>query len=71
MPTATSLNLKFVGEDKDISITFPYADKTATGSEVKDLMETMIDNSDVYVDPMLGISDAQFIDRTVTPIVLD
>ncbi|GHS96116.1 hypothetical protein AGMMS50276_13990 [Synergistales bacterium] len=67
---ALSLNLKFVGEDKDLSVTFPYANSSATGTQVKDLMETIIDNGDVFVSPPLGILDASFVDRTVTPIVL-
>jgi hypothetical protein len=71
---ATSLSLDFLaGEEKNISFTYPYANAgaTAVGAKVKTLMETIIDNADIFSEPPVSIKAAQFIDRTVTPISLD
>ncbi|MDR2137641.1 MAG: DUF2922 domain-containing protein [Synergistaceae bacterium] len=69
---ATSLNLVFgASGDKKVSLTFPYADGTASAEDIKGLMDEIIDNGDIYVEPPLSAVEAEFVTRTVTPIDLD
>lgn len=67
----TSLSMQFANEDsKSISWTIPYAKVTATPTQIKALMQAVVDNGDIYIDVPETIVKAEFIDRTVTPIAL-
>ncbi|MDR2179984.1 MAG: DUF2922 domain-containing protein [Synergistaceae bacterium] len=68
---ATSLKLTFKASgDKDISLTFPYANGSASSAQVKSLMQGIVANGDIYVEPPLGLVDAEFVNRIVTPVDL-
>jgi hypothetical protein len=69
---ATNLKLAFDADgDKKVILTFPYATATADAEDIKSLMEEIIDNGEIYVDPPLIAVGAEFVVRTVTPIDLD
>jgi hypothetical protein len=67
---ATSLKLVFDGSDKKISMTFPYANASATAAQVKALMQGIVVNGDIYADPPLALSKADFVINTVAPVDL-
>jgi hypothetical protein len=68
---ATSLKLVFgAGGDKKVSLTFPYADGSSGAEDIKSLMEEIVDNGEIYVEPPLSATGAEFVTRTVTPIDL-
>ncbi|GHV34373.1 hypothetical protein FACS1894187_04810 [Synergistales bacterium] len=68
---AVSLNLGFTTSgDKKLSVTYPYANPSALAANVKTLMETMVDNSEIFSEPPVSIVDANFVERNVTPISL-
>jgi hypothetical protein len=65
------LNLTFKASgDKEVSFTFPYANASAGSAQVKSLMQGIVANGDIYAEPPLVLVDADFIDRTVTPVDL-
>jgi hypothetical protein len=69
---ATSLKLVFgAGGGKKVSLTFPYADGAADAEDVKSLMEGIVDNGEIYVEPPLTAVEADFVTHTVTPVDLD
>jgi hypothetical protein len=55
---------------KDISLTYPYANASATSAQVKGLMQEIVANGDIYAEAPLSLADAQFINRTVVPVNL-
>jgi hypothetical protein len=68
---ATSLKLVFGADgNKEVSLTFPYADGSADAEDVKSLMAEIVDNGEIYVEPPLSAVGAEFVTRTVTPVNL-
>jgi len=66
---AVNLKLVFSGmADKRVSFNFPCADYTATGTQVKTLMQNMVANGDIYAEVPVSLSKAEFVVNTVTPI---
>ena len=71
---ATSLRCVFRADgnqDRRITVTFNHADITATGAQVKTLMEAMIDNKEIYADEPGSIVGAEFVARAVIPVDVD
>jgi hypothetical protein len=69
---ATSLKLVFDGSGgKKISFTFPYASLSASGAQVKVLMESMVANGDIYAEVPTGRAKADFVVNEVTSIDID
>lgn len=63
MASGTKLVLEFLGADgKTKQFSFAEAKSTATATQVKNLMEKMIDNTDVYANELVSIKGA----KTVT-----
>ena len=67
---AASLKLVFDGSDKKVSLTFPYANASAGAAPVKALMQGIVANGEIYAEPPLGLSSAQFVINTVVPVDL-
>jgi hypothetical protein len=68
---ATSLKLTFrASGDKEISLTFPYANASAGSAQVKSLMQGIVANGDIYAEPPLALVEAEFINRITTPVNL-
>ena len=68
---ATSLKLTFrASGDKEVSLTFPYANASASSAQVKSLMQGIVANGDIYAEPPLALVDAEFINRITTPVDL-
>lgn len=71
MRVATRLKLVFTGVgDKKIAMQFPYVRGSATGAEVKALMQGIVADGGVYVDVPTGIVGAELLDSTSTPVDL-
>ncbi len=68
---ATRLKLVFSGAgEKKIAMLFPYARSSATGAEVKALMQGIVADGSIYEDVPTGIVGAEFLDSTSTPVEL-
>ena len=68
---ATRLRLVFSGAgEKKITLSFPYARGSATGTEVKTLMQGIVADGSIYEDVPTGIVGAEFLTSTSTPINL-
>ena len=66
---STSLKLAFSGNGvKKINFSFAPAEVNATGAQVKSLMEEIVANGDIYMEPPLGLLDAKFDIHTVIPV---
>ena len=69
---STYLRLAFSGSGgKKVNFSFSPAEVTATGAQVKTLMQEMVANGDIYAEPPLGLVEAKFDVRTVIPINID
>jgi hypothetical protein len=68
---ATSLSLKFnASGEKKVSMTYPYADAACGDTQVKTLMQAIVSNNEIFVEPPLALAAAEFISRTVVPVDL-
>ena len=68
---ATRLKLVFSGAgEKKITMLFPYARSSATGAEVKALMQGIMADGSIYEDVPRGIVGAEFLESSSTPINL-
>jgi hypothetical protein len=56
--------------DKEVALTFPYADASASSAQVKSLMQDIVANSDIYAEPPLALLDAKFVNHVNIPIDL-
>jgi hypothetical protein len=66
---AVSLKLVFDGDDgKKVSLTYPYANASASGGQVKTLMQRIVTNGDIYASTPVALSKAEFVVNSVTPI---
>lgn len=66
---ATTLRLVFSSDDgKKITQSYPYADASATGEQVKSLMQTIIANKDIFMEQPEGIIGAEFAVETIVPV---
>lgn len=64
-----TLRMKFAtDEGKDLTISLNYAKAGLTPKEVEDAMNAMIDE-EFFAEAILGISGADIVDRTVTPLL--
>ena len=69
---ATRLKLVFSGAgEKKVTMLFPYARSSATGAEVKALMQGIVADGNIYDDVPKGIVGAEFLDSTSTPVNLE
>ena len=69
MAVQTTLRLVFTGSGgKNINFTFPNADKSASATQVKTLMQVMVANGDIYTEVPQLLKGAEFVDRDVTEI---
>ncbi|MDR1874108.1 MAG: DUF2922 domain-containing protein [Synergistaceae bacterium] len=59
------------GEGKKISFSFPWANPGADASDIKNLMQEMIANGEIYAEAPTGIVSAEFVERTVSPVEMD
>jgi hypothetical protein len=60
------MRLVFSGAgDKKVTLSYLHADGTTPDAAVKAVMEDIIANNDIFVEPPLGIVGAEFITRTV------
>jgi hypothetical protein len=67
----TSLNLKFSASgEKKVSMSYPYADSSCEGAQVKTLMQTIVTNNEIFAEPPLAPTAAEFVTRTVIPVEL-
>lgn len=68
---ATRLRLVFSGAgDKKIVMLFPCARSSATGAEVKALMQGIVADGNIYENVPTGIVGAEFLDSSSTPVNL-
>lgn len=69
---ATSLKLVFDvdGGNKKLSLIFPYAKASATGAQIKALMQGIVADGAVYSPAPAAIVSAEFVDRTVSAVDL-
>ena len=66
---ATNLKLVFDGTSgKKVSFNYPFANSYAPAAQVKTLMQTMVDNGDIYSDIPQSASKAEFFVSQVIPI---
>ncbi len=70
MPTSLKLVFDVGGGDKKLSLTFPYAKTSATGAQIKTLMQGIVADGAVYSPAPAAILSAEFVDRTVSIIDL-
>ena len=69
---ATRLRLVFSGAgEKKITLSFPYARGSATGTEVKTLMQGIVADGSIYEDVPTGIVGAEFLTSSSSPINLE
>ena len=69
---AANLKLVFDGNSgKKVSFSYPLADITAAGSQVKTLMENIVANGDIYADAPQALSKAEFLVNDVIPIDIE
>jgi len=67
----TRLKLVFSSAgEKKITMLFPYANSSASGSDVKALMEGIVAEGSIYEDVPKGIIGAEFLESSSTPIDL-
>jgi len=65
----SNLRLVFGGYDgKRILFNFPLADIGASEAQVKNLMETIVYNGDIYADVPESLTRAEFVINEVRPI---
>lgn len=68
---AVRLKLVFSGAgEKKVTMLFPYAKASATGAEVKALMQGIVADGGVYEEVPTGIVGAEFLESTSTPVDL-
>ena len=64
-----TLRMKFATtEGKEFTVSLNYAKETITAGQVETAMEAMIDN-DFFAEGFAGLSGADLVDRTVTPLM--
>ena len=64
MATSYSLRLTFKsGGGNNLSMLFSYANPSATDADVNDLMDTIITNNDVFLEPPVSKVEAKLITR--------
>ena len=65
----SNLRLLFGDYDgKRISFNFPFADTNASAAQVKNLMEMIVDNGDIYADVPESLTRAEFVINEIRPI---
>ena len=65
----TNLKLAFNGvSGNKVSFNFPFADSSASATQVKNLMQLIVANGDIYSEIPQSPSKAEFVVNTVTPI---
>jgi hypothetical protein len=52
-------------------MTFPHVDASASPALIKDLMQGIVANGEIYAEPPLTLAGAEFVSRTTTPVDLD
>ena len=68
---ATNLKLVFDGAiGKKVSFSFPCANPSAGSTVVKNLMQEIIFNGDIYAEVPQSMLKAEFVTNTVTPVDL-
>ncbi|MDR1376679.1 MAG: DUF2922 domain-containing protein [Synergistaceae bacterium] len=68
---ATSLSLQFnAAGDKKVSMNYPYADPASGSAQVKALMQSIVSNNAIFVEPPLALAAAEFVTRTVASVDL-
>ena len=66
---SNTLRLLFKAQSgKNILITYPDAEVTATGLQVRTLMQRLVTNGDLFVDPPVERLEAKFAIMTLIPI---
>ena len=69
MALTTSLRCVFNGVgDRNVSMTFPNADATASAGQIRALMQSIVANGDIFSEEPTGIVGAEFIVREVIDI---
>jgi hypothetical protein len=69
MNETITLRLVFDGNSgRKVNMSFTLADKTASGAQVKTLMQNIITNGDIFAETPQAIVGAEFVSRGVTPI---
>ena len=65
----TNLRLTFDGNDgRNVSFNFPFADSSASATQVKTLMQIITANGEIYAEAPQSPSRAEFVVRDVIPI---
>jgi hypothetical protein len=69
MAIATSLRCVFTGPgDRNISMTFLNADATVSAAQVRNLMQVIVANGDIFGEEPTALVGAEFISREVRDI---
>jgi len=66
---ATNLKLAFGGNDgKKVLFNFPFADSTVPATNVKNLMQVIVANGEIYAEVPKSLSKAEFFVNEVFPV---
>ena len=63
-----TLRLVFVSAGKRITMSYPYAEVTGTGAQVRALMQRIVANKEIFTESPDEIVGAEFAVMTKTPI---
>ena len=69
MAMTTTLRCVFKGAgDRNVSMSFPNADATASANQIKTLMQMIVVNGDIFTDEPQSIVGAEFIVREIIDV---
>ena len=67
----TNLRLVFRAfGDKRVNFSYPNANSSAPAAQVKNLMQIMVANGEIFAEPPLSIESATFVTTTSVPVDL-
>ena len=66
---STTLRLVFLGTgSKKVNFNYPDADSDASASQVKSLMEMIVDNGEIFAEVPITLESATFVTNTSMPV---
>ena len=68
---AARLVLNFAGTSGDVTMSYNYADTSVSASDIKNLMNTIITNGSIFVNPPVSSKSAKFVTTSETWVRID